>query len=269
MYRSVEIRREKSCKDLELVVAFQMQFSQFIIANLRERFPDIGLLECFKALSPCCFPSGIAYKHFGYDMIEKLLAFYGETKKWHGEDVGSLIDKICAKREYDVFREQAPYEWKGRGLRETCLSIGRNPTTREKYPMLLRLAEIAMLQCSSTVACERGFSAQNSIKTKLRSHLSTQNLDALMRISIEGPSLIAYDFEDAIMLWRNGAKTSRHIFSKAKRVNGVLMDDWCRWLRRPMDISSWKFFDYAGYDVRLVNLRYGGLCNQFWLWLAD
>ncbi|MCO5566285.1 hypothetical protein L7F22_019961 [Adiantum nelumboides] len=64
MYRSVEIRREKSGKDLELAVAFQMQFSQFIIANLRERFLDIGLLECFKALSPCCFPSGpplIAY----------------------------------------------------------------------------------------------------------------------------------------------------------------------------------------------------------------
>ncbi|KAI5062935.1 hypothetical protein GOP47_0021482 [Adiantum capillus-veneris] len=90
-----------------------------------ERFPDIGLLKCFKALSPCCFPFGIAYKHFGYDMIEKILDFYGTP-------------------------------------------------------------------------------------------------------------LSAYDFEDVIMLWRNGAKTSRHIFNEPKR-----------WLRRHVDISSLNFFDYV------------------------
>ncbi|MCO5594402.1 hypothetical protein L7F22_048432 [Adiantum nelumboides] len=165
MYRSVELERAKCGKDMDAAISFQKQFSQFIVANLRQRFPDMGLLSSFKALSPCCFPTGIAYRNFGYDMIDNLLSFYGEPKVLHGETIDPLVSKVNAKREYDVFREQAHYEWKGRGLKYVWLSIGRNPTTREKYPTLLKLAELAMLQCASTASCERGFSVQNLIKT--------------------------------------------------------------------------------------------------------
>lgn len=56
---------------------------------------------------------------------------------------------------------------------------------------------------------------------------SSEFMDPFCHISIEGaPLLRGYVFDDAITLWKNGAKTSRHIFSESKRVNGVMMENW-------------------------------------------
>ena len=88
---------------------------------------------------------------------------------------------------------------------------------REKYPMLLRLAHVALLQCCSTACCERGFSIQNIIKNKLRNQLNTRTLEALMRVSIEGPPIRDFDFTEAINLWKQGAKTSRHLYGENVR----------------------------------------------------
>ncbi|MCO5556716.1 hypothetical protein L7F22_010267 [Adiantum nelumboides] len=82
-----------------------------------------------------------------------------------------------------------------------------------------------------TASCERGFSKQNLIKSKLRNHLNVRTVESLMRISIEGPSLRDFDFLDAIEMWRQGAKTSRHLFGdtlsedKEKREEDGINDD--------------------------------------------
>ena len=55
------------------------------------------------------------------------------------------------------------------------------------YPNLFILAELAHVQCVSTATCERAFSVQNLIKTKVRNRLGTRNLDAMLRIALEGP----------------------------------------------------------------------------------
>ncbi|MCO5590901.1 hypothetical protein L7F22_044876 [Adiantum nelumboides] len=218
MYRSVVITRDIHGKDMDDAIVFQHEFSGFIICNLLERFPDMGLIECFKALSPCSFPTGVELRNYGFDKLNTLVAFYGEPKVLQNDELASaLIDKICAKREYELWKAQAPYEWKGRSLRDAWLSIGRNSTTQEKYPVLLKLAHFAMLQCASTAACERGFSTQNTIKNRLRNCLGTKSLDALMRITIEGPPIKAYNFDNAIAIWKNDTKTSRHIFSESRR----------------------------------------------------
>ena len=87
-----------------------------------------------------------------------------------------------------------------------------------KYPNLMSLAHICMIQCSSTAICERGFSIQNIIKTKNRSSMKTKTLDSLMRISIEGPNEFGeVDFENAINLWKVEAKTSRQIYGPTMR----------------------------------------------------
>ena len=71
------------------------------------------------------------------------------------------------------------------------------------------LAQITLVQCFSMAICERGFSVQNIIKSKLRNSLTTKSICTLMRISLEGPSLEEFDFDKSIALWRNDVKTSR------------------------------------------------------------
>ena len=83
---------------------------------------------------------------------------------------------------------------------------------KEKLPELLKLSFIGLVQCSSTAACERGFSRLNIIKNKFRNRLKRDAVDALIRISVEGPELEDYDFCASIDLWRQ-SKAYRHIFT--------------------------------------------------------
>jgi hypothetical protein len=56
-----------------------------------------------------------------------------------------------------------------------------------RYLNLLILAELAHVQCVSTVTCEHAFSVQKLIKTKVRNRLGSKNLNAMLRIALEGP----------------------------------------------------------------------------------
>ncbi|KAH7279663.1 hypothetical protein KP509_37G029100 [Ceratopteris richardii] len=204
MYRSMVVQRDLDGLDMEKAIASQKDFTNIVIENLMERFPDRGITSCFKALAPCTFPSGLEMKK--------------RKQLESGELLDPLIDIVVVKREYQYSKAQASFEWKGRSLRDTWVAIGRNSTTREKYPMLLKLSHISMLQSSSTAACESGFSAQNLIKTNLWNSINTKNLDALMRIHIEGPPLQQFAFGDSVQLWKKGAK-SRRIYGESMSVN--------------------------------------------------
>ena len=51
----------------------------------------------------------------------------------------------------------------------------------------------------STADCERGFSKHNLINTRIRARLKTENVDTLMRMSIDPPDLSnkeTFDFAD-------------------------------------------------------------------------
>lgn len=152
-------------------------------------------------------------KNYGGVEIDALVNYFARAHTFaDGMQVGPLIDERSLRKEFHVFKIQGASDWKGKTLRDAWCLIGKSDCWREKYPNLLCLAQIAMLQCCSTAVCERGFSVQNIIKRKLRNRMETVNLDALMRISIEGPTLATFDFTEAINLWRDGAKTSRHVY---------------------------------------------------------
>ncbi|MCO5547158.1 hypothetical protein L7F22_000601 [Adiantum nelumboides] len=221
-FRSVDVERMVDGSDLEKAIVFQKEFCNLVIDNLLERFPDKDLVGCFKALAPCSFPKGKQLKNYGVAEIESLASYYGSAKFLKNkEQVGPWVDMVQVKKEYQYFKLQAPFEWEDRSLRDTWVSIARNPTTRAKYPMLLILAHLSMLQCASTASCKRGFSIQNIIKSKLRKALTTRSMDALMQISMEGPNVEDFDFSKSIDMWRNTAKTSHHIYGEHTRVHGI------------------------------------------------
>ena len=59
-----------------------------------------------------------------------------------------------------------------------------NHTLSLQYPNKMKLLTIALTLLVSTVDCERGFSKDNLIKTRLRSRLLTKNVSTLMKIAI-------------------------------------------------------------------------------------
>ena len=85
--------------------------------------------------------------------------------------------------------------------------------------LALKIVEIALCAPQSNAALERFFSQLKFIKTNLRTSLSEQSLNALLRIKVTGPSL--QDFhkhhvEDVLTLWCNN-KDRRLGGNKKKR----------------------------------------------------
>ena len=82
-----------------------------------------------------------------------------------------------------------------------------NHALQTRYPNFLILAKIARVQCVSTATCKRAFSIQNLIKTRVKNKLGSKNLEALLRVALEGPDE-EYDgiIEDAIPIWKNETK---------------------------------------------------------------
>lgn len=69
----------------------------------------------------------------------------------------------------------------------------------------------------SSAQCERGFSAQNRIKSDVRSSLHVSTTENLIRISMEGPELGEFDPTAAVLKWFNtGQRPRRPTFSYRK-----------------------------------------------------
>ena len=71
------------------------------------------------------------------------------------------------------------------------------------YPHIMKLWQAVLTIPASTVDCERGFSKQNIIKDIRKSRLGLDTLDALMRISLNGPELSIVDWNAVYEIWRD------------------------------------------------------------------
>ena len=83
---------------------------------------------------------------------------------------------------------------------------------KEVLPNMIKLANLALIMPYQTADCERGFSAQNGIKTARRNRLGKVNLNILMTIKCEGGSIEHYNFEKAVKIWK--MKKDRRICNK-------------------------------------------------------
>ena len=73
----------------------------------------------------------------------------------------------------------------------------------ETYPQLSLAAEIFLITPISTATVERNFSTTNRILTKLRSQLTAQHVDQLMRITIEDADTLNEEIkEEIINYWK-------------------------------------------------------------------
>ena len=77
------------------------------------------------------------------------------------------------------------------------------------FKHVVLLADIYTTFVASSCDCERAFSKQNIIKTKLR--LSTAHLDQLLRVSIEGPAIESFDFEVVYHHWKKSGNRHKYV----------------------------------------------------------
>ena len=72
---------------------------------------------------------------------------------------------------------------------------------KDIYPQLACLASLCLTIPLSTADCERAFSSMKRVKTPLRNRLKISTLDSLLRISIEGPDLEDFNFDQVLSTW--------------------------------------------------------------------
>lgn len=82
---------------------------------------------------------------------------------------------------------------------------------------VLHIIELLLITPFTNAKVERLFSRMNRIKTTLRNRLSTQRLDAQLRIGEEGCPLAEFNAEEALQYWLeqkirrpNGAKPRKY-----------------------------------------------------------
>jgi ribosomal protein L40E len=73
----------------------------------------------------------------------------------------------------------------------------------DDFPNMTVILKCCSVIPMTSVKCERGFSTQNRIKSKLRTSMKSKTLDDLMRIVEDGPEPCAMDYDRALCLWKN------------------------------------------------------------------
>ena len=71
----------------------------------------------------------------------------------------------------------------------------------DALPAYSAMCKLLLCVSVTSVGCERAFSLQNRIKTKLRNRLGEDRVDMLMRSSM-GPSIDIFEHKAAVRHWR-------------------------------------------------------------------
>ena len=139
--------------------------------------------------------------NYGNNKLLKLLNHYGSDKSnvVRRRVIPAVVDPMKTKMEWsllkDVVKEQQ-YPTGKLSMLWSCI-FKFHPDT---FPSLLKLVQLALTLPLQTADVERGFSAQNLIKTAHTYRMEENTVDNLMTISVEGPAVERFDFKQSCFL---------------------------------------------------------------------
>ena len=138
--------------------------------------------------------------NYGNNKLLKLLNHYGSNKVIvvSGRVIPAVVDPMKTKMEWSFLKDvkQQQYPTGKLSMLWSCI-FKFHPDT---FPNLLKLVQLALTLPLQTADVERGFSAQNLIKTAHRYRMEENTLDNLMTISVEGPAVERIDFKQSCFL---------------------------------------------------------------------
>ena len=121
---------------------------------------------------------------YGKESLGRLCTTYGvgANVNINGTDVvlPTVIDEQRAPQQYLRFKGYLQ-GLRGKPFKEVCEHLSSDDI-REIFPDFSTLAEICLVMPLTSVPCERGFSMQNRVKTRLRSRMKVAKLARKMKI---------------------------------------------------------------------------------------
>ena len=173
------------------------------ITNIDQRFSGLQKppLSDFAVMNYTLWP---------YDLKE--LATFGKEK------IKNLVEQFAPLLSKDEV-EAIPMEWQYFKMHVHHLrtsdpkAVFRDLLVRSPMSMIhfLPLIEIMLTISMSTAIVERGFSHMNNVKDATRTLLGNKNLNNLLEIKINGPSLSTSTPEEAILYWLEDTKGTQHV----------------------------------------------------------
>ena len=201
VYYSIQncIYKEIKFQDTELLrISFHRKYITKLTSNLHKRFDpsSLSILEHLNGLlNPAILDTATrGLPDCGKDSLKAAIDFYGKTHMIRGTKVPSVIDPDRTKEDFLHFK----YFLKS--LSTTPFSqVLTTLCTQTLLPDFATMAKLLLVSPITSVPCERAFSAQNLLKTRLRSSLSEGVLESLMRVRLEGPLFKDFDVKRAAM----------------------------------------------------------------------
>jgi hypothetical protein len=164
------------------------QFYQALHDNIEQRFPCEDLLKNALVLNAINWPS---------DALD--LALYGDR------EIASLCSSLCidSLKVCDILSEFIAFK-----------------KTKVPGKLLADLIHMVETYPLSTAACERGFSQMNLCHTKSRNCLSSERVNSLLMININGPNISEWDAKKYVVTWlMKGHKSALDKPSRSKSAN--------------------------------------------------
>ena len=201
---------KKTAKEVEET---RGQFCENLTRNINNRFPkeSTDVATCFHVLGMrgLMLMSSQEQAVFGNDEIGILVDHYG--KDIHQNTVVSkkLIDGPQCRDEWETAKQLVVQQKYPTNSTQALWKL-IHQYHADSLPNLMVLAQLALIMPYQTADCERGFSAQNLVKTARRSTISEHNLNVALTIKYEGGHIENFDFSRAINIWK---------FKKNRRYN--------------------------------------------------
>ena len=140
-----------------------------IIDNLKSCFPDGGIIGSFAILDPQNSPSPSDLRSYGSSEIDTLSVHFGESKNTDdGVELEPLLNGQELKEEWIIFKQLMSKNFNDSSIQGMAKKLLSSSEMQEQFPQMLKLLNIALTVPVSSVDCERGFSKQNLIKTKIK-----------------------------------------------------------------------------------------------------
>ncbi|XP_053373059.1 zinc finger protein 862-like [Mercenaria mercenaria] len=165
-----------------------------LLDNLDNRFEESSmkiLTTADKILNPSHLPTYTEeIPAYGNEDLAKIVEWLGPLENYPG-----LIDPTNMKNDYLQFK-LVLRKLQGKSLKNVCETLIQRYS--ESFPDFTVVAKYVLTAPLSSVACERGFSSQNRLKTKLRSRLESTKVSKMIRVMEEGPAVAMFDTQPVL-----------------------------------------------------------------------